>query len=119
MTNPLRALIAGLPKFQAVYSSGIDAAKTPPTETQSVTIWPAPGGGFVRVADLEAALAAEPPDLLANLRAAKYLNPECAESGCQWLRVTAVDDGCICDGGPQGEGLVSVPHEPHCPLAGR
>ena len=23
---------------------------------------------------------------------------------------------CTCDGGPQGEGLVSLPHEPHCPL---
>lgn len=26
---------------------------------------------------------------------------------------------CICDGGDQGEGLVSIPHEPHCPLASR
>ncbi len=26
-------------------------------------------------------------------------------------------DRCTCDGGPQGEGLVSIPHEPHCPLA--
>lgn len=24
---------------------------------------------------------------------------------------------CTCDGGPQGEGLVSVPHDPSCPLA--
>lgn len=24
---------------------------------------------------------------------------------------------CICDGGPQGEGLSSIPHYPHCPLA--
>lgn len=24
---------------------------------------------------------------------------------------------CLCDGGEQGEGLVSIPHEPHCPLA--
>lgn len=24
--------------------------------------------------------------------------------------------GCVCNGGPQGEGLVSIEHEPHCPL---
>jgi hypothetical protein len=33
--------------------------------------------------------AAEPPDPLANLRAAKYLNPACAEQGCQWLTAKA------------------------------
>lgn len=26
---------------------------------------------------------------------------------------------CNCAGGPQEEGLVSIPHEPHCPLAVR
>jgi hypothetical protein len=25
---------------------------------------------------------------------------------------------CNCNGGEQGEGLVSIPHEPHCPKVG-
>ncbi len=47
-----------------------------------------------RLAKLKPALSSSPvqpePDPLANLRAAKYLHPECGEFGCQYLKASSV-----------------------------
>lgn len=47
----------------------------------------------------------------------------CSRHACNVALISfrAVDERpeCTCDGGPQGEGLVSYPHEPHCALCGK